>query len=272
VFGRSHQALALQGPPPVLPPRILAGGDPAGVLPARPAPAKAAPAGMFGQGVQPQRVDIARLGAYILAANSNPLGPLALQLDAQREHDALQAQRHFRTEDRLDRQHQWTQTYQSRPAIRTVNGQVVSVPFGGGDPTVLYQAPEDFEIYADAMGLQPDTEEYRTAMQDFILRGSGPTSFGYRGDLETQRQGNRVALEGVRQGGRERLEGIRQGNRIGLEGVRQGNRQTNIDRREQHYRSRPQRASGRGGNAAVIVNPQTGQRMTLQNGRWVPVQ
>lgn len=40
--------------------------------------------------------------------------------------------------------------------------------------------------------------------------------------------------------------------------------------RGQNMRGRGRgRASG-GGNTAVIVNPKTGQRMKLENGKWVP--
>lgn len=76
-----------------------------------------------------------------------------------------------------------------------------------GTSTTVYDGAEDFETFAQAMGFEPGTAEYRTAAQDFVLRGNGPTAYGYD-----------VALEGERQAGRERMEGVRQSNRMALRG------------------------------------------------------
>jgi hypothetical protein len=156
-----------------------------------------------------------------------------------------------------------------------------------------------FEKYARAQGLKPGTEEYNRAMQDYVLRGNGPTATDLDVELEGVRQGNRERLEGVRQGGRASLEQVRQGNRIALEGAKEGNRrsrpvtqkQPNVLERirakmavgqpltpgeqrvynDAQSRGRGGSGAGRAGSSAVIVNPQTGQRLQLQGGKWVPV-
>jgi hypothetical protein len=164
---------------------------------------------------------------------------------------------------------------------------------------------QPFEQYARAQGLKPGTAEYRAALQDYVLRGQGPTAYENRERMEGVEQGNRVQLEGVRQGGRVALEGVRQGNRVALEGVRQGNRESLVDKRERakppspnsvigkimakvaagqplskgeqklydEWQAKQSKGSGRGrggGAGAVIVNPKTGQRLRLVNGKWVP--
>lgn len=82
-------------------------------------------------------------------------------------------------------------------------------------------APPDWERYAQSQGLQPGTPEYRDAMRDYVLRGSGPTAHGYDVDMENYRQGNR-----------EDLEQRRQTNRLAVE-----------DRREQARRNRPRKTN-----------------------------
>ncbi|MEJ7926379.1 hypothetical protein WG908_06350 [Sphingobium sp. AN641] len=74
-----------------------------------------------------------------------------------------------------------------------------------GEAKVVYDAPEDFQIYADLLGLAPGTDEYDAAVQDYVLRSYGPTAQDGRVDLENVRQENRVGLEGVRQGNRMAL-------------------------------------------------------------------
>ena len=73
---------------------------------------------------------------------------------------------------------------------------------------VIYDGPADFEEYASTLGLEPGTDEYNEAVQDFQLRGNGPTAQAGRREMETLRQGNRVSLEGVRQQNRAALRGM----------------------------------------------------------------
>ncbi len=63
-----------------------------------------------------------------------------------------------------------------------------------GTANVVYDGHSDAEDYAAALGLDPSTPEYGKAVQDYVLRGNGPTAFDYDRQLEGVRQGNRVAL------------------------------------------------------------------------------
>lgn len=74
-----------------------------------------------------------------------------------------------------------------------------------GEVQTIYDAPADFEEYAQVLGLEPGTDEYDEAVQDFILRSNGPTAQAGRANLEGIRQDNRLSLEGVRQGNRVAL-------------------------------------------------------------------
>jgi hypothetical protein len=81
------------------------------------------------------------------------------------------------------------------------------VMFDPGTQTAqtIYDAPEPFQTYAHSMGYEPDTPEYRQAQQDYVLRGNGPTAYGYDVGLENTRQQNRVGLEGIRYNNRAAL-------------------------------------------------------------------
>ncbi|MDZ7895432.1 MAG: hypothetical protein U5M50_11035 [Sphingobium sp.] len=106
------------------------------------------------------------------------------RLDAQRAED-----RQWRVEDR-DAQLNAPQYFMSgRDRIR--------LDPETGQSAVVYDGPTDFQEYADLMGLEPGTEDYRNAMQDFVLRSNGPTAQAGRVDLEGVRQGNRVALRSL---------------------------------------------------------------------------
>lgn len=94
------------------------------------------------------------------------------------------------------------------------NDRVMFDPNTGTSKTV-YDGPEAFQTYAGVFG-QDGTPEYRTAAQDYVLRGNGPTAAQYDEQLEDARQENRVSLEGVRQGGRVSLEGMRASNQAAM--------------------------------------------------------
>lgn len=140
---------------------------------------------------------------------------------------------------------------------------------------IQYRQPNEFEQYGAAQGYEPGTDAFNTAAQDYVLRGNGPTAYGYDRQLDDVRTANDIELEGERQQGRLTLEGARQSNRVGLEGVRQNNR---IDTRQPPtYRDLnppPPRAAGGGGGRRptarkIAVNPNTGEKMELVNGQWV---
>lgn len=72
----------------------------------------------------------------------------------------------------------------------------------------IYQAPTAAEQYAGALGETTGTPGYRTALQDYTLRGSGPTAYGFDVSLDDHRTANDMGLEGLRQQNRTALRGM----------------------------------------------------------------
>lgn len=140
------------------------------------------------------------------AASGNQMALNALQ---QRATQRRQASEWQRDDQRRSQDHVWDVEKEQRKAnepryFASGRDQVKLDPVTG-QSTVVYDGPEDFQIYANSLGLQPDTPEYADALRDHVLRANGPTALA-----------GRVSLEGVRQEDRQELEGIRQGNRQAL--------------------------------------------------------
>ena len=68
-----------------------------------------------------------------------------------------------------------------------------------GEARTVYDAPEDYESYADTLGFSPDDDGYAAAVQDYVLRGQGPTAMSARGALDRARQLDRIQLKGIPQ-------------------------------------------------------------------------
>ena len=94
--------------------------------------------------------------------------------------------------------------------------RVFGNPNAGGS---VYQAPTAAEQYAGSLGEVPQTPGYRTALQDYTLRASGPTAYGFDTRLDDYRTDNDMSLENLRQRNRMSMEGVRQGNRTQLRGT-----------------------------------------------------
>lgn len=135
----------------------------------------------------------------------------------------------------------------SKPDYATIGNRRVQIDPRTGESRVLFTAPQGFEDYAATLGYEPGTDEYKRAVEDYILRSSGPTATDYDKELEGVRYDNRLGLEGVRQGNRLQLRGS------------PTYRQANPAPRT----SRPAKGE------ATAVNPRTGERMVLRNGKWV---
>ena len=147
------------------------------------------------------------IGDSLLAANGRPMiyTPNKLHLreqqaewnrqDAQRQQD-----RQWAVEDR---------DYKANLPQYFMSGRdrVAFYPHTG-DSQVVYDGPTDFQEYANLMGLEPGSDDYNEAMQDFVLRSNGPTAQEGRQEMESLRQGNRVSLEGIRQTNRAALRGM----------------------------------------------------------------
>ena len=142
-------------------------------------------------------------------------------------------------------------------APRVIGRSMVQYDPENGGVSQLYDGPEDFETYAETMGLEPGTREYFDAVEDYVLKSDGPSA--YQRDLgrDDYRTGNRV-----------KLEGVRQDNRMGLEDVRQNNRVTT--RALPTYRDTHPRVAGGGGSARPTATGPNGQKVEWNGSAWVP--
>lgn len=104
-------------------------------------------------------------------------------------------------------------------APRVIGRSMVQYDPNAGQVNELYDGPEDYEEYAEAMGVEPGSEEYFRMVEDFVLKSDGPSAYERDTDLDDHRTGNRLKIEGVRQGNRVGLEGIRQRNRVTIKGT-----------------------------------------------------
>lgn len=92
-----------------------------------------------------------------------------------------------------------------------------------GQAQTIYDGAEDFELYAEELGLEPGSPEYFQAVEDFVLRSSGPSAHERDIELDDHRTGNDRSLENLRYGNRRGLETLRQGNRRGMVDYRNAN-------------------------------------------------
>jgi hypothetical protein len=160
------------------------------------------------------------LGPALMAASGNQ-GAASAMIDAnnapgrewdQQNREALLTAAKWGREDDLDRARREAPQYFSGNEDRVRFDPVT------GQSSRVYDAPQDFEDYADAQGFGPGTPDYSRAVEDYVLRGNGPSAFKYDSDLETLRNAGRISLEGARQNNRVGLEVVRQGNRAALRG------------------------------------------------------
>lgn len=124
-----------------------------------------------------------------------------------------------------------------------------------GSSSVVYDGPEDFQLYAQDLGFEPGSEDYFQAVEDYVLRSGGPSAHGRDLELDDRRTSND-----------SRLESLRYGNRVGLEGLRQRNR---VSLRQ----TPPARTGGeaRGRTARPTATDGSGNKMEWNGSAWVPV-
>src|SRR3546814_517597 len=96
------------------------------------------------------------------------------------------------------------------PQIEKVGDSIVSV---GADGAVepLYTGQSDGERYAASLGYTPGTPGYLTAVQDYVLKSSGPTAFQTDRDLANYRHGLRLKEIGASGGEARSTAGHREG-------------------------------------------------------------
>jgi hypothetical protein len=121
-------------------------------------------------------------------------------------------------------------------------------PNAGGK---VYQAPTAAEQYAGSLGKAPRTSGYNTALQDYVLKGSGPTAFGYDAALDDHRTANDVGVEG-----------LRQRNRMGLRSA--------PTYRDSNPRPVAPRASPPRRKASPTATGPNGEKVMWNGKNWVP--
>ena len=126
-------------------------------------------------------------------------------------------------------------------------------PVTGQNRVIGHEQPT-FDEYAQTLNLQPGTEDYFKAVEDYVLRGNGPSALEYDTQLDNTRTSNDMKLEGLRQTGRERLRG-------------------QPTYRDTHPRpvGAPRASGGRSGGAPTATGP-NGQKITWNGTAWVDQQ
>ena len=152
--------------------------------------------------------------------------PTAIQGIAERQADF--AERRRRAAEQLTKWQYQDHARQSEADLRAANPFTIGRDRVGYDPTtgqtrVLYDGPEDFELYAAELGLEEGTPEYFQAVEDYVLRSSGPSAHGRDMELDDYRTANDSKLESQRHGNRRAMEILRQGNRRGMVDYRNAN-------------------------------------------------
>lgn len=146
------------------------------------------------------------LAAAFMNAGGNPMGAQAIyqrmgaeqrqRFEQQQQQDLWSRQDAQRAEDR-----RWQvedrDAKLSAPQYFMSGRDRVSFDPVSGESSVIYDGPEDYQNYADTLGLEPGQDGYDTAVQDYVLRSAGPTAVAGKQSLEGTRQAHRVALRGM---------------------------------------------------------------------------
>ena len=119
-----------------------------------------------------------------------------------------------------------------------------------GESQVVYDGPEDFDEYATALGMEPGSDDYESAVLDYVLRGRGPTALGYDKALDDHRTANDKGYDDYQTRNRLKVRG------------------------SPSYRDNnplPPRSGRKPAAPAVkATNPKTGETVTLNSrGQWV---
>lgn len=132
------------------------------------------------------------------ASQGNPFAMATIQnrLSRQRAQDEAVRQDQLRQQDR-----QWQiedrDAMLNKPQFFNAGNDRVRYDPTTGQSEVVYDAPEDYQTYASTLGLNPGDAGYDNAVQDYVLRGSGPTAQKAKLGLEGVRQDNRLQLRGT---------------------------------------------------------------------------
>lgn len=202
--------------PPALPPMNAPGGNDPRPLDSQPRDYRAMMAEALGPRPEMSRGQkiAAIIAPMLMAASGNQAGANAfLQTMSQRRDDrARQEQEAALTAIKWGREDDLAQAKRNEPHYFSGSEDRVRFDPATGTSERVYDAPQDFEDYARARGLLPGTDGYFSAVEDFVLRGNGPTAFKYDRDLEAVRQAGRISQEAARQQNRLGLVDYRNAN------------------------------------------------------------
>ena len=120
-----------------------------------------------------------------------------------------------------------------------------------GQADVVYDGLEDFDEYAVSMGYEPGTDEYETAVTDYVLRGNGPTALGIDKQLDDYRTKNNQRLDDYRTVNRAKVR-------------------AQPTYRDSNPRPAAPRTSRKAAPAVTATNAKTGETITVNSrGQWV---
>ena len=120
-----------------------------------------------------------------------------------------------------------------------------------GQADVVYNGLEDFDEYAVSMGYEPGTDEYETAVTDYVLRGNGPTALGIDKQLDDYRTNNNQRLDDYRTVNRAKVR-------------------AQPTYRDSNPRPAAPRTARKAAPAVTATNQKTGETITVNSrGQWV---
>jgi len=289
MFGQSSTTAPAAGAPPSM--RNLA-EDPATAF-GNPRPRQRGLAGFFDRVINPTNA-LGEFGKALVMAGGGPVGgafsildqqhQATVQAQVQRAKDMREEERYgVERQDKLD-ERDWQR---NKPDIFSGGADRLKYDPATGTITTLYDAPTREQDYVAALELEQGTPEADRALQDYVLRGNGPTAL--EGDL---------ALEGARYGHRRDLKGVptyrdrnpRPPGSLGggtrttgnvyapiLAKVARGEplsggeqRVLDMYNRGGKGRGRSKAATGAPGDGATATGP-NGKKIVLRGGRWVPL-
>ncbi|RYE72702.1 MAG: hypothetical protein EOO81_02705, partial [Oxalobacteraceae bacterium] len=142
---------------------------------------------------------LGQLGRALVMAGGTPLGTAYQVMDEQQQRAAQSALERAKTEreqtwhdeGRQDRRDE-LQYERTKPQFFSGNEDRVQYDPTTGTTRTVFDAPTDAQDYAATLKLEPGSPEYLKAVQDYVLRSSGPTAYAYRGSLDDQRTANRA--------------------------------------------------------------------------------
>jgi hypothetical protein len=229
------------------------------------------------------------IGMALLAGGGGPLGNAAgalAQTNEQRaaterqaaQWKAEQARYDLERQDKLDERN-WEH---NKPEYFSGTEDRLKLDPSTGEVSTVYDAPRPEQDYARALGLDPNSPEGHKAIEDYVLRSSGPTAQAGDTSLEDLRYGHRLNLRGTPTWRQQHpLPGHLAPPRpatpatvIGSIMQKQASGAPLTPAEQQTlsaYRTRPGRAAPGGIAEGATATGPNGKRIVMRGGQWVPL-